>query len=121
MTRYFNKTTEKQKRRQLRSNMTQAETMVWSKLRGKQMCNHKFRRQYSVGSYVIDFYCPALKLAVEIDGDSHFEEGIEAYDQQRQTFIENFGIRFLRFANREVYENLDGVSDAIRQAVRQLI
>ena len=118
MTRHFNKATEKQKRRHLRRNMTQAERMVWAKLRDKQMCDYKFRRQYSVGSYVIDFYCPALKLAVEIDGESHFEEGVEAYDQQRQAFIENFGIRFLRFTNREIYENLEGVLEAIRQVVK---
>ena len=120
MTQYFNKITEKQKRRQLRNNLTQAERVVWAKLRDKQMGGHKFRRQYSVDSYVVDFYCPVLKLAVEIDGDSHFEEGVEAYDQQRQAFIENFGIRFLRFTNREVFENLEGVLEAIRQSVKRL-
>jgi very-short-patch-repair endonuclease len=119
MTEFFNKATEKEKRRQFRNNAPQAETMVWSKLKGKQLLGYKFRRQYSVGPYVIDFYCPALKLAVEIDGDSHFEEGAKDYDCPRQSFIESFGIRFLRFTNEEVYRNLNGVLAAIAQIIQQ--
>ena len=86
--------------------MTEAETLVWSKLRAKQMCGYKFRRQYSVGVYILDFYCPSLKLAIEIDGDTHFQAGARKYDLARQEFIERFGIRFLRFTNPQVCENL---------------
>ena len=68
--------------------MTEAEILVWSKLRAKQMCGHKFRRQYSVGVYSLDFYCPSLKLAIEIDGDTHFQAGARKYDLTRQEFIE---------------------------------
>ena len=99
MTRFFNKPTEKEKRLSLRNDMPAAETFIWSKLRRKQIHGFKFRRQYGVGPYVIDFYCPALKLAVEIDGDSHFSADAKNYDEQRQAFIESFGIRFLRFTN----------------------
>ena len=74
MTELFNKTQGKQKRRELRRNMTKAELMIWSKLRRKQVCGYKFRRQYGVGSYIIDFYCPKIKLAVEIDGDRIFRK-----------------------------------------------
>ncbi len=77
----------------------------------------KFRRQYSVGPYVIDFYCPALNLAVEIDGDSHFQR--DSNDKPRQYYIENFGIRFSRFTNEEVYNNLEGVLEVIRQAAEE--
>jgi very-short-patch-repair endonuclease len=99
--------------------MPKAEVLVWSRLRGKQVLASKFRRQYSVGPYVIDFYCPALKLAVEIDEDSHFQEGAGANDRHRQAFIESIGIRFLRFTNDEVYGNLTGVLDAITQEVQR--
>ena len=113
MTQFFNKSEEKEKRRRLRSDMPAAENVVWSRLRRKLVCGYKFRRQYSVGPYVIDFYCPALRLAVEIDGESHFVTGGNDYDEQRQAFIESFGIRFLRFTNRDVYDNLAGVLETI--------
>jgi len=109
MTEVFNKTTELYKRRLLRRNMPQAETLLWSKLRGTGMKGHKFRRQYSVKNYVLDFYCPKQKLAIEIDGDSHFTDGAEEYDRERQAVIESYGIRFLRFTNAEVRENIEGV------------
>ena len=118
MTQFFNKSEETEKRRRLRNDMPAAETVVWSRLRRKQVCGCKFRRQYSVGPYVLDFYCPALKLAVEIDGDSHFVADANDYDEQRQAFIESFGVRFLRFANRQVSEDLEGVLEAISRAVQ---
>ena len=113
MTQFFNQSEEREKRRLLRNDMPAAETVVWSKLRRKQVCGCKFRRQYSVGPYVLDFYCPALKLAVEIDGDSHSVVDANDYDQQRQAFIESFGIRFLRFTNQQVYKNIEGVLQTI--------
>jgi very-short-patch-repair endonuclease len=119
MTQFFNKTIEKEKRRQLRNNAPPAEAIVWSKLKGKRLLEYNFRRQYSVGPYVIDFYCPALKLAVEIDGNSHFEEGAKDGDYSRQAFIESFGIQFLRFTNEEVHNNLEGVLAAIAEVIQQ--
>ncbi|MEK6742206.1 MAG: endonuclease domain-containing protein [Nitrospirota bacterium] len=113
MTQLFNKTEIKDKRRTLRKNMPQAEVMLWSKLRGKNVKGYKFRRQYSVGSFIVDFYCAELKLAIEIDGESHFIEGSEDRDRKRQEFIESAGIRFIRFTNTDVYERLDGVLEAI--------
>ena len=113
MTQFFNKSTEKAKRRRLRSDSPTAETTIWTSLRRKNIVGYRFRRQYSVGPYVIDFYCPALKLAVEIDGDSHFIGDAVEDDKQRQAFIESFGIRFLRFTNRDIYDNLEGVLEAI--------
>ncbi len=113
MTQLFNKPEVKDKRRALRKNMPQAEVMLWSKLRGKNVKGYKFRRQYSVGTYIVDFYCAELKLAIEIDGESHFIAGSEDHDRKRQAFIESAGIRFLRFTNTDVYERLDGVLEAI--------
>jgi very-short-patch-repair endonuclease len=115
MTQFFNKSTEKAKRRQLRNESPTAELRIWSSLRRKNISGYRFRRQYSVGPYVLDFYCPSLKLAVEIDGDSHFIGDAVEDDQRRQAFIEAFGIHFLRFTNQEVYDNLDGVLETINQ------
>jgi len=113
MTQFFNKSTEKAKRRQLRNESPTAELRIWSSLRRKNISGYRFRRQYSVGPYVLDFYCPALKLAVEIDGDSHFIGDAVEDDKRRQSFIESFGIHFLRFTNQEVYDNLNGVLETI--------
>lgn len=120
MTQLYNKASEKAKRQQLRRNMTKAEFMIWQKLKGKQIEGCKFRSQYGVGQFVIDFYCPELKLAIEIDGDSHFQAGAQEYDRERQAFIESVGIRFLRFTNNEVYDNLAGVLERINQEIWEL-
>jgi very-short-patch-repair endonuclease len=97
--------------------MIKAEAIVWQKLRCKQLENCKFRNQYSVDRFVLDFYSPELKLAIEIDGDSHFQEGAAQYDEERQIFIESTGIIFLRFTNNEVYENLNGVLETIVEKI----
>jgi very-short-patch-repair endonuclease len=120
MTKLFNKTSEKLKRRELRTNMTKAEAIVWQKLRCKQLENCKFRNQYSVDRFVLDFYSPELKLAIEIDGESHFQEGVAQYDEERQIFIESAGIKFLRFTNKDVYENLNGILETIANKIREL-
>ena len=99
MTKVFNKTSLRERRKLLRHSMPDAEMIVWSRLHRRQMQGFKFRRQYSIGSYVVDFYCPELKLAIEIDGDSHFRSGADEYDKARQEEIEQYSIRFLRFMN----------------------
>lgn len=99
MPRIYNRASEKKLRRVLRRNSPKAESLLWARLRRKQILGLRFRRQFSVGPYSIDFYCPALKLAIEIDGDSHFSKNAMVCDQDRQEYIEAFGIRFLRFTN----------------------
>jgi very-short-patch-repair endonuclease len=84
------------------------------------MLGYKFRRQYGVDKFVVDFYCPKLMLAIEIDGPSHLEEGPGEYDNTRQSYIEALGIRFLRFKNDEVYGDLDEVLDTIGAKIRDL-
>jgi very-short-patch-repair endonuclease len=98
----------------LRRNLPKAEVILWSRLKNKELDGYKFRRQYSVGRFVIDFYCPRLKLAIEVDGDSHFSQESEVCDRERQRFIESFKISFLRFTNKDIYENLDGVLATIK-------
>lgn len=118
MTRLFNQHLHKQKRRQLRTAAPPAEQRLWQHLRGGQF-GMRFRRQYGIGRYVVDFYCPALKLAIEVDGDSHFQNDAPDYDRQRQAFIEAAGIRVLRFTNREVYEPLDDVLAVVSEAIER--
>ena len=120
MTRLFNRTKEKTTRKRLRKNMPEPEVVLWSKLKGKSLNGFKFRRQYSVDKFVIDFYCPKLKLAIEVDGESHYSENAEVRDRERQYIIESFGISFLRFTNKEIYENIDGVMVRIIQNVEKL-
>ncbi len=121
MTRAFNRKEHTSMRRRLRSESPKAERLLWWRLRGKQMDGLKFRRQYGVGEYVLDFYCPAAKLAVELDGETHFDPKAEARDARRQAFVERFEIRVLRFTNPQVYEQLDAVVDEIWRAARERI
>ena len=117
MTKIYNRTSEKEKRRYLRKNMPKAEVIIWDKIKGKQIEGCKFRRQYSVAEFAIDFYAPELKLGIEIDGDSHYQKGVPEYDRERQEFIESTGIIFLRFTNDDVYDSLDGVLEIIRAKI----
>ncbi|MDP3149137.1 MAG: DUF559 domain-containing protein [Ignavibacteria bacterium] len=94
MTKHYNKSSEKEKRRSLRQNQTFLEEILWMHLCNRKCLGIKFRRQYSVDQYVIDFYAPELKLAVELDGGVHDEPSPKAYDAERQKYIETFGITF---------------------------
>jgi len=89
--------------------MTKAEIVLWSKLKGKQLNSLKFRRQCSINNYIVDFYCPELKLAIEIDGDVHAYNSRIIYDKQRQKEIEALGIKVLRYTNTDVVKNIEGV------------
>jgi len=112
--RIFNKYTLTPIRKVLRNRSPKAERILWSYLKNKQL-GYKFRRQYSVDKYVLDFYCPELKLAIEIDGDSHYmSEEVIKYDIERQRYVETFDISFLRFTNDDVYTNIEGVIEVIR-------
>jgi very-short-patch-repair endonuclease len=113
MNNIFNGEDEKKKRRKLRRSMPEAEVMLWSRLKGRLLLGCKFRRQYSVGSFVLDFFSAEIKLGIELDGDSHFQSGVREYDQERQQFIESFGIKIVRISNTEIYQNLDGVLEMI--------
>jgi very-short-patch-repair endonuclease len=120
MTRIYNRKSDQEKRRYLRKNMPKSEVLLWTKLKNRQMHGERFLRQYGVDQYVLDFYCPRLKLAIEVDGDSHFVPGAEEYDKDRQEYIEAYGKRFLRFTNTDVCENLDGVCQVIFNKVEEI-
>ena len=121
MTQIFNKLSEKEKRRRLRKKTSSSEKIVWTYLRRKQILDERFLRQFSVDYYVLDFYCPRLRLAIEIDGDSHFinQDAID-YDRERQDYIENLGITFLRFTNAQANQSNDDVMNEITNKVKEL-
>lgn len=99
--------------------MTRAEIILWSQLKNNNLNQIKFRRQYGVGKYIVDFYSPALKLAIEVDGDIHGIENRMKLDRGRQRYIESLGIRVLRYSNLEVLHNLQDVLNDILHATPQ--
>ena len=105
----------KQNSRSLRSNMTDAEQHLWQYLRRKQINGWQFYRQKPLGAYIIDFYCAAAQLVVELDGSQHFEVDHQQADQQRDAFLQSLGLRVLRFDNRQVLLETDAVLEVIRQ------
>lgn len=117
MGKIYNRLQDKKKRQKLRHNSPKPERELWELLKGKKLNGYKFRRQYGVGPFVIDFYCPKLKLAIEIDGDSHFEDGVEEYDKRRQKYIEKYGIHFLRFSNEDVFEDPHNIFCKIKKEI----
>ena len=96
-------------RRELRNNLTFAEVRLWAYLKNRQVEGKKFRRQSSIDNYILDFYCPEEKIAVELDGEVHNDIRRSEYDNERNLFLEYYGIRVLRFENKEVFDNPDGV------------
>jgi len=101
------------KRRALRHGQTDAERKLWSRLRRRQLHGVRFRRQFSVGLYILDFYSPEKRLAIEVDGGHHLDQ--KTYDDQRTQYLGSFNIRVLRFWNSEVLMNIDGVLERIEQ------
>ena len=97
----------------LRNDSTSAETILWQGLKKSQLRGRKFRRQHSIGPYIVDFYCPAEKLAIELDGAVHNDPGRQEYDAERETFLRRQGIRIVRFENREVFEDVEVVLEEI--------
>jgi very-short-patch-repair endonuclease len=95
------------KRKKLRNQSTTAEATLWQLLKDKQIANLKFRRQHSVGNYIIDFYCPSVRLAIELDGESHSMKS--EYDDKRTLFLNEHQITVLRFENRVVFENAEQI------------
>ena len=109
----FNKPESVKRRKYLRSNMTKAEKILWFKLRNSRHNNLRFRRQYGVHNYVIDFYCPQYKLAIEIIGDVHGYSRQIKSDLARKKKIESFGIKILVYTNQQVIEETEGVLENI--------
>ena len=102
-------------RRRLRKNATDAEQKLWSILRSRRMASLKFFRQYSVGPYVLDFYCPEQRLAIEVDGGQHADVYSQQHDAHRDSYLRELNIRVIRFWNNDVLQNIEGVGKKIRE------
>lgn len=106
--------------REFRNNPTPAEKILWQKLKGKQVLGYDFHRQKPIGYYVVDFFCPKLMLAVELDGSVHETDYAMIRDECRQdSIMDEFGIRFLRFKNSEIEKNVEGVVGEISDWIRK--
>lgn len=103
--------------RQLRKKQTDCEMLLWSRLRRKQICGVQFYRQKPLGSFIVDFYAPLAKLVVELDGSQHFERLQAAYDARRDAFLQTLGLTILRFNNRQVLLETQGVLEVIYRMV----
>ena len=105
-------------RRKLRREMTVAEVALWVMIKNKQLNGERFLRQYSVSHYVLDFYCPKYKLAIELDGAGHFTEEGQKYDADRTEYLNSLGVRVLRFENFEVFEYPLRTLDEIKKCLK---
>jgi len=111
--RIFNVKENKEKRRMSRNSPTKPESIFWGRVKGRQISNCKFRRQHGIGNYIVDFYCPEVKLAIEIDGESHYKKRAVEYDKRRTKYIESLGIKLIRFTNDDIMKNIDGAMRTI--------
>lgn len=93
--------------------MTDAERLLWSKLRRKQLRGCQFYRQRIIGNYIVDFYCPKGKIIIEVDGSQHYSEEGNRKDKAREYYLRKLGIKILRFPDTEVLNNLEGVVEKI--------
>ncbi len=100
---------DKSKAQTLRQNQTEAERQLWRQLRNRNLANHKFRRQYPIKPYIVDFCCFSKNLIIELDGGHHNEETQISYDNKRSSFLESKGFIILRFWNNEVLGEMEAV------------
>jgi very-short-patch-repair endonuclease len=102
---------------QLRKNMTDAEHLVWSRIRGKQLKGFQFYRQKIIGDYIVDFYCPKARLVIELDGGQHYSEEGKEKDKIRDRYLADNGLQVLRFSDRDVLTHIEGVLEKIWSCV----
>jgi very-short-patch-repair endonuclease len=103
----------KEHARMLRKCMTKQEIILWNRLRGRQVLGIKFLRQKPFGNYILDFYAPQIKIAIELDGSQHYEEANSNYDYQRDSSLARNGIATLRYSNNDINFNLESVLEDI--------
>ncbi|WP_428897144.1 Very-short-patch-repair endonuclease [Parelusimicrobium proximum] len=99
--------------RKLRKNMTEQEVFLWSKIRKKQLNGIRFLRQKAIGPYIVDFCCLRPKIIIELDGGGHFTDQAVCKDKEREKFLAEKGFKVLRFTNKEVMNNIEGVLNTI--------
>jgi very-short-patch-repair endonuclease len=113
----YNTTKSAAHRNELRKSLTPAEAALWKCLQRSRLLGKKFRRQFSIDRYIVDFYCPECRLAIELDGEGHFAINVNSYEAERTKYLESCGIRVLRFENKVIFENLEAVLEAIKAGI----
>jgi len=114
----YNDKQQKHNRKKLRKEMTPQEIILWRDIKSKRL-GVNFRRQFGIGDYIVDFYCPEKRLTIEIDGSQHFNETHKEYDDQRTTFLDAKNITILRFTNAEINTNMKGVLLKLRSVLNE--
>ena len=118
--RTHNQLAQSAQRRELRNNSTAAEVALWKMLKNRQIEGVKFRRQFSIGAYILDFYSPEIRLCIELDGATHFTEGGSDYDCNRTEYLrKEHDIVVLRFENKTLYNYPEEVLAKIRCAIKE--
>ena len=112
--------TLKRRARELRFNQTSSERALWARLRMRQVCGVRFLRQCVIGSFIIDFYAPSIRLAIELDGGQHYETVAQHYDEMRTGWLTGQRVTVLRYTNLDVSRRLDDVLDDVERAVCRL-
>lgn len=111
----YNDQIQIRRRQELRKGQTEAEEKFWQKIRNRQISNLKFYRQYGVGPYILDFFCPKIRLAIELDGEQH-KDAVE-YDQEREGFLKDKNINTIRFWNKEILFGIEDVLSVINNFI----
>ena len=117
---YSNHPVTKEYRQLLRKTETTSERILWKKLRGKKLDGFRFRQQHGYGPYILDFYCPALRLCIELDGEVHEQERVKLKDEDRTSFLRQQRIHVLRIKNEEVETNIEEVLKKIRNYINSI-
>jgi len=117
MTKIYNRKSDREKRKILRKYMTEAEQILWERIRRRRIDGHKFRRQYSIKGFVLDFYSPEVRLGIEVDGGYHFRRFQGDYDKARQRLIESLKIGFIRFTNENILTDIDKAISKIKDKI----
>ena len=120
MTIHYNRKSEKTNRRNLRQGSTKAEEILWKHLRGRKYLGLKFKRQYSIDQFVVDFYCPELKVGIELDGGIHNDKDVKIHDENREGFINSFGIKVLRIKNEIVVNEINKALELIKDFINKV-
>jgi very-short-patch-repair endonuclease len=118
---YSNHPITKDFRRRLRSEETPNERKLWKYLKSRQLDGYKFRQQHGYGPYVLDFYCPKLRLCIEVDGNVHDTEEVKQKDEERTEFLNQNRITVIRFKNEEIETNITEVIRRIKECFQQIV
>ena len=112
----YNDQIQRERRRGLRENQTEAEILLWERIRDRKLNGLKFRRQYGVGPYILDFFCSDKRIAIELDGEQH--KNNQEYDTERDLYLNDKDIKVLRFWNEELIRDIEGILKRVEESVK---